>query len=108
MLADGCVSNQTLDGEIRIKTNDEEYTQFQFVKSNMHSKYFLYVLNIFANSVSQLSFNISEKNEWIDGILYTHAFAFAVCEMVRTIWYPGTKLYEPSDIQEDSDSSDRI
>jgi hypothetical protein len=87
MLGDGCVFDRS-----------ENCCQFIFVQSQVHSRYFLFVLNIFANRVTALS-NYTTKYVCVDcQFMKVHRMSFEVPTSIRQMWYPDKIKIVPAEI----------
>jgi hypothetical protein len=69
---------------------------FEFAQSNVHSRYFLFVLNVFANQVTHLSTHKASKD-----VFQFHRLGFVVPQSLRTLWYPNGVKIVPAEIRLD-------
>jgi hypothetical protein len=78
MLGDASVCNQ----------GNHRRHQYAFAQSDVHTNYFKYVLNIFANVVGSVTFGIPDGTSVNNEQLLKHSMQFYVPEQIRTDWYP--------------------
>ncbi len=75
MLGDGCVYHH------------KEAMTFTFTQSDIHTKYFKFVLNVFCNVVTHSAFNQSNRDQ------FKHVLTFNVIRDERIRWYRSTSLH---------------
>jgi hypothetical protein len=78
MLGDGSVTHVNSNG-------GNTAMQFTFQQSNVHTKYFKFVLNVFCNVVTHVGFNYPRQR--IHDQLFYHQLRFPVVRDERIRWY---------------------